>query len=76
MNTTPPAVKQTPRRATKPLGPYLSPADAAKYLGVHKTHLYAMMKRRDLPWYELAGTRGRRIRIADLDRLARRASSK
>lgn len=76
MDTSSGAVKQTPARRAKPaLGPFVSPSDAAVYLGIGKTQTYELMNTDRLPWYELEGTRGRRIRVADLDRLLRRGIS-
>lgn len=75
MDTTSGAVKQTPPRRAKPaLGPFCSPSEASAYLGIGKTQIYELMNTDRLAWYELEGTRGRRIRVADLDRLLRRAS--
>jgi excisionase family DNA binding protein len=73
MNTTRSATTTPPaRRGKAALGPFLSPTEAAKYLGIGKTQTYELMTENLLPWYELEGTRGRRIRVADLDRLLRR----
>jgi hypothetical protein len=62
----------TRRRGTAALGPFLSPAAGARYLGRGRTHIYKLMDDDILPWYEEDGVRGRRIRVADLDRLLRR----
>jgi excisionase family DNA binding protein len=73
MNTTRDPVKQPPTRRTKaPLGPWLSPPEAARYLGIGRTQVYELMNTDRLPFYELDDTRGRRVRVADLDRLLRR----
>ena len=73
MSTSPGTPRQTaPRRGKPSLGPFVSPLEAAKYLGLGKTKTYDLMKHHDLPWYELDGVRGRHIRVADLDRLIRR----
>jgi excisionase family DNA binding protein len=70
-DTTPTGRNRAPR-GKPPLGPFVSPSEAATYLGRGRTHVYKLMTDKVLPWYEEEGTPGRRIRVVDLDRLLRR----
>jgi excisionase family DNA binding protein len=51
---------------------YLTPREAARYLGVSRQSLYDYIKRHALPYYPLPGSRGRRFKKADLDALLKR----
>ena len=51
---------------------YLTPREAARYLGVSRQSLYDYIKRHALPYYQLPGSRGRRFKKADLDALLKR----
>jgi excisionase family DNA binding protein len=60
----------------KPVNPkdrhWLTIMEAAKYLSVSRQTLYAYMNEGTLPYYELKGKRGRRLRREDLDGLLTR----
>jgi excisionase family DNA binding protein len=48
---------------------WLTVAEAAKYLKVHRTTIYDLVDRGVLPYFELKGARGRRFKREDLDAL-------
>ncbi len=46
---------------------WLNVSEAAKYLGVSRETIYALMTRGLVPFSEVRGVRGRRIKKEDLD---------
>jgi excisionase family DNA binding protein len=54
---------------------WMNVTEATKYLKVSRQTLYNLMDRGILPYYELKGVRGRRIKKDDLDALLRRGGS-
>lgn len=48
---------------------WLSVTEACEYLSVSKTTLYTYMQEGRLPFYYLAGSRTRRLKLSDLDAL-------
>ncbi len=48
---------------------WMTPAEAAKYLGISRTSLYTYMGDGRLPFYYIRGSNQRRIKKSDLDAL-------
>lgn len=54
-----------------PVGPWLSQAEAAEYLGVTDRTIRNYIARGDLPGYRVRGSRLVRLRLSDVDALLR-----
>lgn len=55
---------------------WLTVAEAARYLRVHRTTIYAWCDEGRLPFYELESGGGRRFKREDLDALLKRGEPK
>ncbi len=48
---------------------WLNVKEAAQYLGISRETIYSLMDKRLLPYSEVKGVRGRRIKKEDLEKL-------